>query len=164
MKDILTFDEMYKIVPQEIKELLDKCSNTPQNPECHPEGNVLNHIKIVYERAKKTGDLNLVIIAIFHDLGKVDTTKKNKKGIWTSYGHEFISSEIVTKYKDWITSIGADYNIVKETVENHMRIKFIDNMRPIKQKILRSLKSYKYLLAFSRIDDMKYNDNEIVTI
>ncbi len=155
MKKIPTFNQMYQMAPEEIQKLLDKCAQTPQSPNWHPEGDVLKHTKIVYERAKATGSLDLAIAAIFHDLGKVTTTKRNKHGSWSSHGHEFVSARLVEQYKKWIGSIGGKSMRVKEIVENHMKIKLISNMRPVKQEAVKALKSYPDLLIFSECDNMK---------
>lgn len=143
------------MAPAEIQKLLDKCADTPQSEKWHPEGDVLKHTKIVYERAKKTGDLNIAIAAIFHDLGKVKTTKKNKHGFWAAHGHEFVSARIVEQHKKWIKSIGGDHTIIKDIVENHMKIKQMDRMRPHKQQALREHKVYDHLIEFTKCDDMK---------
>jgi len=152
---IPTFNQMYKMAPVEIQKLLDKCADTPQSEKWHPEGDVLKHTKIVYERAKATGDLNIAIAAIFHDLGKVKSTKRNKHGSWAAHGHEFISKRFVNEHKKWIGSIGGKFKIVEEIVEYHMRIKQIDNMRPHKQKALREHRVYDQLVKFTACDNMK---------
>lgn len=162
---IPTFEEMYNILPEEIKSYLNKCANTPQSPDWHPEGNVLNHVKIVYKRAKESEDINQVLTAIFHDLGKVDTTKLSKnKGKWSAYGHEHISAKLVEKYKDWIESTGADwfqiYNIVKE----HMRIKRFNEMRPFKQEQLTQNQYFDKINQFTKFDDMSSLTNEEMNI
>ena len=143
------------MAPLEIQKLLDKCADTPQSVKWHPEGDVLKHTKIVYERARATGDLQIAIAAIFHDLGKVKTTKKNKSGNWAAHGHEFISARLVEEHKKWIGSIGGKHKIVKEIVENHMRIKQMDQMRPHKQQALKEHKVYDQLVKFTACDNMK---------
>lgn len=162
MKEIPTFNQMYQMAPVEIQKLLDRCAQTPQTPKWHPEApndkvphNVLKHTKIVYERARKSGDINLAVAALFHDLGKVDATKKNKHGSWSSYGHEFISARLVDAHKKWIGSIGAKFMRVYEIVENHMKIKLMSDMRPSKQQEVRNLESYNDLLKFTDFDNMK---------
>ena len=161
---ILTFEEIVAIAPDEIRDLLLKCADTPQSPKWHVEGDVLTHTKIVYNRARKTGDLDLAITALFHDLGKVETTKpsKNTKGAWNAYGHEFISARLVTKYTKWISSIGGDPFKIHEIVKLHMKIKLIDEMRPHKQEALRSNHFYEDLLVFTDCDNMKtLNEEEL---
>jgi hypothetical protein len=152
---IPSFAKMLDLVPAEIRELLEKCAQTPQSPTWHPEGDVFKHIQIVYERARKTGSINIAIAALFHDLGKVESTKPNKHGSWSSYGHEFISAKLVDAHKQWIGSMGAQFMRVREIVENHMRIKLMAEMKPSKQEALRSHRSYDDLLIFSECDNMK---------
>ena len=154
-KKIPTFNQMYKMAPVEIQKLLDKCADTPQSEKWHPEGDVLKHIKIVYERAKATGDLDLVIAAIFHDLGKVPTTKLNKHGSWAAHGHEVVSARLVKEHKKWIGSIGGRHMKVYEIVKEHMRIKQMSKMRPHKQQALREHRFFKELQLFTKCDDMK---------
>jgi hypothetical protein len=155
MKEIPTFNQMYQMAPVEIQRLLDKCATIPQSPIWHPEGDVLKHTRIVYERARKTGDMNIAVAALFHDLGKVDTTKKNKHGSWSSYGHEFVSAKLMDAHKKWIDSMGAQFMRVREIVENHMKIKMIDNMRPVKREALKSEPYYSSLIIFTECDNMK---------
>jgi len=164
MKEPPTFNQMYKMAPLEIQKLLDKCADTPQSEKWHPEGDVLKHTKIVYERARATGDINIVIAAIFHDLGKVKATKLNKHGSWAAHGHEFISAKLVEEHKQWIGSIGGKFMIVKEIVENHMRIKQMDQMRKHKQQALREHRVYDQLVKFTACDDMKTLTDEEMKI
>ncbi len=162
-KKIPTFDELVIQAPGEIKDILLKSAETPQTAKWHPEApthkvphNVLKHIKIVYDRAKKTGDLDLAISAFFHDLGKEKVTKpsRNTKGSWSAYGHEFISTRLTDKYKDWIESLGGDFDKIRIIVNQHMRIKQITEMRPHKQQELRDNKYYKDLCRFTDFDNM----------
>lgn len=163
---IPTFDEIFLEVPDQIRDLLVKCGKTPQSPKWHIEGDVLTHTKIVYNRARKIGNLDLTIAALFHDLGKVETTKpsKNTKGSWNSYGHEFISARLVIKYQKWIRSIGGDLFKIHEIVKLHMRIKLMDEMRPHKQEALRLNRFYEDLLIFTDCDNMKTLSKEELTL
>lgn len=154
MKKIPTYNQMYKMAPAEIQKLLDKCADIPQSEKWHPEGHVLKHTKIVYERARATGNLDLSIAAIFHDLGKISTTKKNKHGSWAAHGHEFVSKRIVEEHEKWIESIGGDPDVIKDIVWNHMKIKQINNMRPHKKQALKELSVYPLLQKFTKCDDM----------
>jgi hypothetical protein len=162
MKNIPTFSEIYTIVPVGIRELLDKCENTPQSPKWHPEGpdekvphNVLVHTKIVYERARRTGDLNLTLAALFHDLGKVRTTKLNKVGGWSAYGHEFVSAGIVNDNRGWIALMGGDPDEVHAIVKDHMRIKLMDQMRKPKRDDFLRNPYFSKLEKFTELDSMK---------
>jgi hypothetical protein len=152
---IPTYDELYDSAPQEIKDYIDKCNETPQGTDWHPEGPVGRHNRLVYDRAVQYGDLNLALAAFFHDLGKVDTTAPNKKGGYSAYGHERVSGNLVYRHRQWIGSLGAKFMQVKEIVDNHMKIKQMDKMRPHKQEAMRNLRTYSDLLKFTECDDMR---------
>lgn len=149
------FIQFIEDAPRNITDLLVKCNKTEQSPIHHPEGNVLKHTMIVFNRAKKHNDVNLMLAAIFHDLGKPDTTKLNKRGEWSAHGHEELSTEIVEKNRKWIEQKGGDFDLVHFLVSNHMRIGRFDEMRKSKQEKLKNHKFFDKLLTFSELDNMK---------
>lgn len=164
MEKILTFEKLVSKAPEDIKNILIRSEETPQSGKWHPEApndkvphNVLKHIKIVYNRALKTGDLDLVLTAFFHDLGKAKTTRPSRKtqGSWSSYGHELESTKIVERHKAWIEELGGNYNRIHDLVKFHMKIKLMSEMRSNKQKELRENPYFEDLLKFSEFDNMK---------
>ncbi len=79
-----------------LEELLPELYATkgvPQNPEYHPEGDVFEHSMQAVDGAAQvlysTDDERLVMVlaALCHDFGKVETTKL-VEGVLRSYGHE----------------------------------------------------------------------------
>ena len=154
MKALPTYDDLYNTAPPEIRNYVDEMRQTPQGTDYHPEGDCYIHSRIVYDRAKEYDDIDLVLVAFLHDIGKVDVTKPNKKGGWSAHGHERISANIVDRNRQWVSRMGANFKDVKEIVENHMRIKQMDRMRPHKQEMMRNLKNYEKLVKFSKCDDM----------
>jgi len=158
---ILAFDKIIKIVPEEIKQILEKCEQTPQSKTWHPEGpnekvphNVLIHIRIVYERARKSRDLNYALAALFHDLGKAETTRPNKRGGWGTYGHEFVSARLVIKHQDWISRQGGDVDLIHDIVIGHMKVKLMGEMRQSKQEEFKKKPNYQKIKEFSEFDNM----------
>jgi hypothetical protein len=118
---------LIKSLPDDLKLLLFQQWNAKQNPLHHPEGNTFKHILIVLKRAYNNfpNDPNMILSALFHDLGKMDTYAVNPKtGQPTAHGHENKSIDYVHQFKDWIESIeGTDINTVKYIVKNHMKVK-----------------------------------------
>lgn len=149
----ITFDELCETSPVYY---LDKSKNISQSPDWHPEGNLLNHIRIVFNRAQRTKDINLVLAAIFHDLGKIDTTVKHPiiPNKWTAKAHEKYSTQITNDNKKWIQQMGGDFDVVKYIVEQHMRIKYMDEMREHKKKIFMEHPFFPMLEKFSELDNM----------
>ena len=123
----VTPQELIKNLTPELKELLFKQWSAKQNPEWHPEGNTLKHIIIVLKRAYHhyPDDPNMIMAALFHDLGKMDVYAINPKtGQPTAYGHEDKSADYVDQFKEWISSFeGTDVDEIKYLVKNHMKVK-----------------------------------------
>jgi len=153
-KKIPTFDKLYAMAPVELRDWLDRCEKTPQSKTWHPEGNVLIHIKIVYERARKSGNIDYALAAFFHDLGKATCTKINKRGSWGSYGHEFESARLVLRFQDWISRQGGDVDLIHSIVIDHMRIKLMGEMRPSKREEIKKRPHYDHLNTFTEFDNM----------
>lgn len=150
-----SFKDFYDAAPEEIKQLLDKAETTLQSKRWHPETTVRNHIVIVFNRAKRTGDINMILAALFHDLGKMTTTHFKEPDSWSSHGHELASTRLVEKYKDWIEELGADYDIVHYVVKEHMRAKLIGEMRPSKRAAVMSHPYFPLVDKFTEFDNMK---------
>ena len=154
--EIPTFTEICLIAPEEVKAYIEKCRETPQSKLWHPEGNVFIHTNIVYNRARRTGNINYAVAALFHDLGKVEATFKNETtGRWSAKMHERISAKLVAKHRNWVESLGADYDIVHYIVDQHMRVKHIQEMRPSKREVFRKEPFFEFVNKFSEFDDMR---------
>lgn len=142
-------------LPDELKQLFFKQWNAKQNPEWHPEGNTLKHMIVVLKRAYHhyPDDPNMIMAALFHDLGKMDTYDINPKtGHPTAHGHEFKSSDYVEQFKDWILSFeGTDIDEIKYLVSNHMKVKprTWDVMRDAKKEPIQSHGSFDKLMGFT---------------
>jgi hypothetical protein len=150
-----TPQELIKNLPNELKELLFKQWDAKQNPEWHPEGNTLKHIIVVIKRAYHhyPDDPNMVMAALFHDLGKIDTYKINPKTNQpTAYGHEDKSTDYVEKFKDWIESFeGMNVEEIKYLVKNHMKVKpsTWDQMKDKKKEPIMSHPAFDKLMGFT---------------
>jgi predicted kinase len=85
---MLDFNTAINIFPVEIIQSLKK---TIQNPKYHAEGSVFNHIELVYNELLKENNNDLLVSALFHDLGKIYTLKisDTDKGLKIqTLGHE----------------------------------------------------------------------------
>ena len=151
---IPTYTELYNQAPEVIKMIIDESKNTLQSKNWHPEGPVDIHMRIVYNRARKSGDLNQAIAAFFHDLGKVETTRFIS-GKWSAHGHENVSARLVERYRSWIENLGADFDIVYYIVAKHMKVKHIHEMRPSKREAFRQEKYFDLVNKFSDFDNMQ---------
>jgi hypothetical protein len=122
-----TPQELIRSMPQDLKKLFFDQWGAKQSTKWHPEGNSLKHIILVLRRAynKYGDDPNMIMAALFHDLGKMDTYAINPKtNEPTAYGHDAKSGEYVKQYADWILSFeGTNIDVIEYLVINHMKMK-----------------------------------------
>ena len=159
-----TFEDIVAHLPLEIRELLEGLKDLRERPDYHPEANAYEHVKKVTERLIPTDDPDLVMAAIFHDIGKVvKNIGKSKEGWPTSPKHPDFAAEMVDKYRDWIWWFGANPDNVKFLCKHHMTFHHdLPKMRkkhPTRREI-ESSALYNKLELFSRADDM-INDFKI---
>ena len=134
-----------------IKSLLRRAHSHEDHPVYHPEKYLINHIMLVTLRSLYfTGDANLIMASIIHDLFKPDGKEIIlPEGKYISnpdhpkQAYEFIHSNDDVKY--WIKNYNADYNIVAEICKWHMACK--DN-------IIKKAKHIPFIDKFVKMDDM----------
>jgi len=109
---------------------LSVLSETPQDPVYHPEGDALNHTKLVLDEGAKIADdesLNnhdrtiLMLSCLCHDFGKAMTTII-ENGVIRSPGHAQVG---VHPISDFLEAIGAPISIRESVItlcENHMAL------------------------------------------
>ena len=126
------FGILYEKAPKKLREIIDSTKHVNQNPLWHPENDVYTHTRLVTNRLANAypNNKNLLLAGLFHDLGKIETTKWDEiKQSWTARGHEDISVKIVDQYQNWIKKMGGNPTVVRNIVQNHMRIKYLDEFR-----------------------------------
>jgi len=153
----MSFQTLYKLSPPELKQIIINQWKAKQNPKWHPEGNTLKHIIVVTNRSFKNfpDNKNIQLAAYFHDLGKLATYKINpKSGQPTAYGHEKESVDLIDEFSNFVKQQGANPEIVKYIVQNHMKIKpsTWDIMKPSKKDPILNDPNYQDLEKFSTID------------
>lgn len=183
----LDFEKIINILP---KELIDKLQNSIQNLIFHSEGNVYNHTKLVYDNILNDSSIeierkyDLLICAIFHDLGKINTLKIYEKSSGKiaiqNIGHELFAEFYIDSYKYLFSE---EFKIKYNYILNWEKIKFIckEHMRAhklvngeikkeTKIKYFTENKYYKDLLRFVEADDkgriinMKNQSQVIITL
>lgn len=149
------WDQLLSVAPSEIQDKIKKFKFLLERNDFHPEGNGYYHIRTVTERLMTTGDIDLVLSGLFHDIGKLDVVKPHpKENFVMTPGHDRASGKYVEKYREWIEMCGANADTVKEIVLNHMRAKTMSEMREFKQNEIRSLHSWPKLEIFMKADNM----------
>ena len=162
---IFKWDFLVEHAPPIARDYIDRLHTIPQSANWHPEGNVEIHTKIVLMRATWFKDNHLVLAALFHDLGKVDTTQPNGKGGYSAHGHEDVSAQLVAHHAEWIRSLGCNADKVEWIVKQHMRVKYLDEMKQKKKMELVSHMWFPSLCDFKSCDDMTSLDGaEILAV
>ena len=147
------FLRLYNLAPESLKELVDDTKEVQQGADWHPEGVVYIHIRLVTNRLENTyHDKNLNLAGFFHDLGKIYVSKPNGRGGWSAHGHEDESVKIVKRFRSWIKEQGGAVDIVTYIVENHMRYKYLDDMRIQEQIKFMDDVYFHYVQKFSTAD------------
>lgn len=155
-QDIKTFEGLVALAPQKVKDELERLKTYQENPLYHPEANTYEHIKIVTNRLITTGDIDLIMAALYHDLAKLLAAEKTleKTGKFRAFGHEHIGAKFVKRDSEFIESMGADVNTVESIVSNHMRMKQMDTMKKKKVDEIKALPSFSKLEIFTKADSM----------
>lgn len=155
-KEINSFEDLLSLVPNNILTELERLKGYSESSIYHPEANAYEHIKIVTERLMTTGDIDLIIAGLFHDLGKLLAAEKTleKTGKFRAFGHEHIGAKFVKRDSEFIESMGADVNTVESIVSNHMRMKQMDTMKKKKVDEIKALPSFSKLEIFTKADSM----------
>jgi len=154
----LKVKELLKTAPAGLKKVLFSNWHAPQRADKHPEGNTLKHILVVLKRAvhkywNEPEGMDMVFAALFHDLGKKETLEFNPKtGEPTAYGHEEASLKYIDEYSGWIWDNGGRPNIVKDIVQNHMRVKNLDSMITPKQTAFYGKRYFDKIKQFRELD------------
>ena len=154
------FETLISRLPADLISELMACT---QDPLWHPEGDVYTHIRLVFEQAEKLfpGDNDLLVAAIFHDLGKPETreVKLREDGTEkiTNYGHEFKSLNYVDKYFHLYDDLTTDKNKILALVKGHMKAHQFSNgklKKPSKREAFKADQYFEDIMKFSKCDEM----------
>jgi len=154
---MLNFTELYNRLPEEVRTALE---NQMQNPKWHPEGSVYNHIKLVFEDVQEMypGDTDLLLVALFHDLGKLDTTEVKEDGHITSYGHENYATRYIAAYIYLYEDLNPDVDRIASICRNHMRAHQYESgqlKNAIKRQRFESHRYFNDIMKFQKSDSKR---------
>ena len=155
--DIMAFEGMRSYMKPTIQDYVTRTGETPQGTKHHPEGDVLVHTKIVFARARNrsANNVDMQLAALFHDLGKVDTTVPKEDGGYSAHEHELVSTRLLTYARREVEELGGNYEKIKFIVRNHMRAKRLDEMKRSKVAELEEQGEwFDDLMLFTECDDM----------
>jgi len=135
--------------------LREELASTVQPPAWHPEGAVIEHIKLVWKHLEDHGaSEDLKIAAIFHDMGKISKTKtRPDDGRVIAYGHEMLADKFIDTFGILFPEV-KDWEMVRFVCRFHMIMHRIGDMRPCKREPLEISPFWDDLVLFAKCDCM----------
>jgi len=136
----MTFQQLISSAPRIVRKKLEQLKFLRERPDFHPEKSCFEHIRIVTERLMETGDADLILSGVLHDICKLDTVRENPKTGWpTSSGHDqaaydLIMEDATGEIQEWISDNGGNVTNVANICLNHMRFHQLPNMRTSKKE------------------------------
>lgn len=132
----MTFQDIIQTAPHIILRKLEQLKFLRERPDFHPEPSAFHHIQIVTTRLSLTGNPNLIMAGILHDICKFDTVRENPKtGFPTSPGHDQAAHDLIMQndqVRAFCINNGANPDIVALICLGHMRFHQLGDMRPAK--------------------------------
>jgi hypothetical protein len=133
----MEFQQLITTAPAIVQEKLEQLKTLRERPDYHPEPSTFHHIEIVTNRLTQTGDPDLIMAGMLHDICKLDCVKIHpKSGHPTSPGHDIAAFDLIKEtpaIQNWIMDNGADPHIVAHICLAHMRFHQLGAMRPFKR-------------------------------
>lgn len=136
-------------------DMIKKLENIKQNVKYHPEGNVLNHVFLVIDKASEFKDYssekNIFTWACFlHDIGKLTTTKI-RNGRITSYNHDIEGEKIGQNFLNIVNSNKIFNKKVSKLIRYHMQPLFYD-------------KNLKFFDPQNMLNDVEYKEVALLSL
>ena len=157
----MNFESLIESAPTLVKRKLVQLKFLRERPDFHPESSTFEHIKIVTQRLEQTGNSDLILAGILHDICKLDVVQENQKTGWpTSPGHEDAAFNLIihnSEIIDWIFQNGGNWNRVAHIVKNHGRIHQLPEMREAKR--LKNIQEWKELEIWESLQIFGNADN-----
>ncbi len=145
-KTLDDFGVLEELIPE-----LDEMKNTPQDPEYHPEGDVMTHTLIMLSHLVSPS-IELAWSTLLHDCGKPRSFSIGGDGKRHFYGHEETGARIANAVMSGFRMPTKIISSVESAVRNHMRIASVAKMRGAKISRLLSSEKFSDELELHRID------------
>lgn len=154
------FYKLFKRLPISIYTDMKNCI---QDKQYHPEGNALIHTEFVFNNVLKLYSEDkylpeLLVAAIFHDLGKPQKTEKRiANGIEriSHIKHELASLDYINEYFNLFSDLTTNKEMVYDIVKYHMHAHLYQSgkiKKPKKLKAFEELKFFNQIMQFTQCD------------
>jgi poly(A) polymerase len=122
-----------------------------QPEKFHPEGDVFEHTRLLFEYLHPPVSTSLAFSALFHDVGKPKTSAI-RKGRLTFYEHSEEGVKIARQIMQRLRFSNEDIDNVCEFVGNHMKFMDVQKMRKGKLRQFISRPLFEEEMELHRVD------------
>lgn len=142
----------------------------PQDPECHPEGDVWVHTMMVLDAMTKLhgedekANLRLSLAALCHDMGKADTTEY-VDGKILALGHEITGLALTQTFLERVTDEKALIESILPLVRHHLKPQqfYKERAEPAAIRRLANEVNIKELITLAKADFLGRSTKEAQT-
>ncbi|HNX68750.1 MAG TPA: CCA tRNA nucleotidyltransferase [Candidatus Omnitrophota bacterium] len=137
---------MKEILPE-----IEALRGVEQPKNFHPEGDVFEHTRLLFENLRPPVSVILAFSALFHDVGKPKTSAI-RKGRLTFYEHSEEGADISREVMKRLRFSNEEIAGVCECVANHMKFMDVKKMRAGKLKLFISRPYFGEEMELHRVD------------
>lgn len=164
---LIKFEDVFSRFPEDVQNQIATC---PLDSCTNPKFFLKDHMKLVFEAARKKNNPTLMTAAIFHDLGKINTqdqyfNPKTNDYVPVFIGHENYCTMYIKKYiklfRDLIPTDGTVFD-VGFICHHHVKARlYAEGKIPLDKEYdkLKERKKFKYLMEFVELNKQGYLTN-----
>src|SRR5438046_2998160 len=131
---------------------LEAMKGVLQPEQCHPEGDVFQHTRLMLQFLQETVSVPLVFAVLLHDVAKPVTATVDKTGRIRFNEHDRIGAQMTEAIMRRLRFSGAEIEATAEMVRQHMVFKDAPNMRVAKLKRFMARPTFEEELELHRVD------------
>jgi poly(A) polymerase len=143
---------MHEILPE-----VAALKGSPQHPEFHPEGDVLEHTILVMEKLVNQRH-EVQLAGMLHDVGK-PVTLKFEDGRPTNKGHDAVGADMVEQLMLRLKFSNDEIGLTKNLVADHMRHHVVKQFRKSTLKRYLALPYIDELMLLNEADSLSASGN-----
>ncbi|MFH1858166.1 MAG: CCA tRNA nucleotidyltransferase [Candidatus Omnitrophota bacterium] len=143
--ELLSESALLKVILPEVEAM----KGVEQPEAFHPEGDVFVHTKLMLEKLEHPS-IVLAVAALLHDVGKPLTYEMSDRIRFNE--HAEIGAELAEEILTRLRFSNEEKMQIVACIENHMRFREVQNMRPAKLKRLLQRETFLEELELHRID------------
>ena len=132
---------------------IDALATCQQSPDYHPEGNVLEHVRLMLSHLAEDAAPMLTWAVLLHDIAKpLTASPPAASGTIHFFGHERVGAEMAREILSRLRFPRRQIDEVATMVRHHMQFKDVRNMRKATLRRMLMRKTFPLELELHRLD------------